>query len=93
MRESGGDSRFWVYILRSESTGRYYCGQTKRLDERMREHNDPEYATTLTTKRFPGPWELVWFRECTSRSEALQLEKRIKKRGIGRYLGEAREGR
>ena len=77
---------FWVYILQSESSGRYYCGQTNSLDLRIDEHNDPNYTGTKTTKRFKGPWKLVWRKECQTRSSAIKLERTIKKRGIERYL-------
>ena len=26
---------FWVYILQSQSTGRYYCGQTDDIEKRL----------------------------------------------------------
>jgi len=81
--------KVWVYILRSESTGRFYCGQTSDLDGRLRQHNDPSNRKTLTTKRFEGPWKLIWSQECLSRSEAMKLEPSIKKRGISRLLQEA----
>ncbi len=77
---------FCVYILQSESTGRYYCGQSEDVERRVRQHNDPEYQGSKTTKHFAGPWELVWQMKCADRSEAVLLEKRIKKRGISRYL-------
>ncbi|MCJ7772442.1 MAG: GIY-YIG nuclease family protein [Desulfobacterales bacterium] len=79
---------FWVYILQSESSERYYCGQTNNLSLRIDEHNEPNYKGTKTTKRFKGPWQIVWKRECSSRSSAMKLEKSIKKRGIDRYLKE-----
>ncbi len=78
----------WVYILQSESTSRYYCGQTSNLERRLIQHNDPEYLLSKTTKRFKGPWVLIWKKESYSRSEAMKLEKFIKKRGIARYLEE-----
>jgi hypothetical protein len=31
--------KFFVYILQSQSTGRYYVGQSKKLDERVAYHN------------------------------------------------------
>jgi putative endonuclease len=77
---------FCVYILQSESSGRYYCGQTNNLDLRMIEHNEPNYTGTKTTKRFKGPWRLVWKKKCTTRSSAMKLERIIKKRGIERFL-------
>jgi len=76
----------WVYILQSQSSGRYYCGQTQDLESRLRQHNDPENPLTKTTKRFPGPWRLVWSREVETGSESVKLERQIKKRGIGRFL-------
>ena len=81
-------SAYTVYILISESTGRYYCGYTGNLAQRLRSHNDPEYKLTRTTKVLEGPWEVFWTQELDSCSEAMQLEKKIKKRGIGRFLSD-----
>jgi len=80
---------YWVYILQSQSTRRFYCGHTGDLENRIRQHNDPAYRLTRTTKRFPGPWQLVWQGGCATRGEAMILEKRIKKQGIGRFLERA----
>jgi len=79
---------FWVYILRSETNGRYYCGHTSDITRRIQQHNNPTYSATRTTKRFTGPWKLFWSKELLSRSEAMLLEKKIKKRGIARFLEE-----
>ena len=79
--------QYYVYILQSETTGRYYCGQTKNLQQRLRHHNDPDYRPDATTRRFKGPWILVWSEQHKSRSSAMLKERRIKKRGIGRFLG------
>jgi predicted GIY-YIG superfamily endonuclease len=38
------------------------------------------------TKRFPGPWKIVWTEKHLNASEAMKQEKQIKKRGIGRLL-------
>jgi putative endonuclease len=81
---------FYVYIIQSESTGRYYCGQSSDPQRRLRQHNDPEYQLSKTTKRFQGPWKLIWTQECMNRSEATQLERKIKKRGISRFLESTR---
>ena len=80
------EKEFRVYILQSQSNGRYYCGYTSNLTQRLKSHNDPEYRLTRTTKIIPGPWDIVWASEFLSRSEAMKLEKRIKKRGAGRYF-------
>lgn len=76
----------WVYIIQSETSGRYYCGQSSNVDQRVNQHNDPEYKLSKTTKRFQGPWKLIWSSECDDKSEATLLERKIKKRGIARYL-------
>ena len=76
----------YVYILQSENSGRYYCGQTSDVNRRLRQHNDPLYQLSKTTKRFEGPWNLSWSQECLNRSEATRLERSIKGRGIGRFL-------
>ena len=77
---------FWTYILQSESTGGFYCGHTDDLDRRLRQHNDPHYRFTRTTKRLPGPWDLVWASESSTRRQAMALEKQIKGQGIRRFL-------
>ena len=79
---------FYVYILQSESTGRHYCGQTNNLERRIREHNDPFSQSAKTTKRYEGPWRLAWSISIGSRGDAMILERRIKKRGIQRFLEE-----
>ncbi|MGO9118171.1 MAG: GIY-YIG nuclease family protein [Desulfomonilaceae bacterium] len=79
----------WVYVVQSNSTGRYYCGQSTDVERRVRQHNDPNYSLSKTTKRFEGPWKLLWSQACENRGEAMKLEKRIKKRGIARFLAQA----
>jgi putative endonuclease len=79
---------YFVYILQSQSTGRYYCGSTSDLDRRVRQHNDPAYRLSKTTKHFPGPWRVVEFEKFETRSEAVIKERQIKKRGIRRYLAD-----
>jgi putative endonuclease len=77
---------YWVYIIQSETNGRFYCGHSSDPQRRLRQHNDPEYQLSKTTKRFKGPWKLVWEQEFQTRGEAMSYEKSIKKRGIGRFL-------
>jgi len=79
---------YFVYILQSETTGRYYCGYTSDPERRLRQHNDPHYRLSQTTKRFEGPWKLIWSKSCASRGDAMKLEKTVKKRGIKRVLEE-----
>ena len=76
------DLPFFVYILQSQSTTKYYCGQTDNLVFRLGRHNNAEVKST----KHGVPWLCIKSIEVGTRSEALQLEKTIKKRGIGRWL-------
>ena len=70
---------FYVYILRSLSTGRFYVGFTSDLTQRLGQHN--EGLTKSTRNR--GPWELVYQEEFASKTEAARRE-RFLKTGRGR---------
>ena len=83
---------FYVYILQSQSTGRYYCGQTKNLQQRLLHHNDPDYRSDATTRRFTGPWNLVWSEQHLTRSGAMRKERQIKSRGVRRFLNRSSVG-
>ncbi len=71
-----------VYILYSEKRLRYYVGQTHNIEERFKRHNNGFVPSTKSGK----PWELVLTISVENRTKALKLERRIKKRGIKRFL-------
>ena len=72
----------YVYILQSEKTKKYYCGQTQDLVRRLYRQN-----TGLEPYTKSGlPWKLVISFEVNDRAASMKLEKSIKKRGIRRYL-------
>ena len=71
-----------VYILFSENIQQYYCGQTNNIAYRLQQHNSGE---TLSNKH-GIPWILIGYVEKASRSEAMILERQVKKRGIKRWL-------
>ena len=77
---------YYVYILQSQSTGRFYCGYTADLQQRLNQHNDSNYRLSRTTKILAGPWQTIWSQQFATRAEAMQLERKIKKRGIARFL-------
>jgi len=77
---------FSVYILYSATCRRYYCGISTDIERRLREHNDPHYTLTRTTKVLPGPWQRIWVQSDLTHGEALLRERQIKKRGIARFL-------
>ncbi len=69
----------FVYILKSETTGKYYCGKKQDIYHRLTRHNNGLENYTKSDI----PWVLFIFFEVNDRSEALLLGK---KRGIQRYL-------
>ena len=75
---------FSTYILFSDKLNNYYVGQTEDLIQRMVDHNAGRSKFTKSGR----PWELVYHVEFQTRSEAIFLEARIKRRGINRYLKE-----
>jgi putative endonuclease len=71
-----------VYILRSLKNRRHYTGITTDLERRLTEHNNGDTKST----RAHTPYERIWESEEMSRSKALKLEIKIKKRGAARFL-------
>ena len=65
---------YFVYVLRSERTGRLYVGQTENVEDRVRRHNS---GTQLSTKAHL-PWQLVRVERFESRAEACRREREIK---------------
>ncbi|MEE9349453.1 MAG: GIY-YIG nuclease family protein [Flavobacteriaceae bacterium] len=79
---------YCVYILYSESTERFYTGQTQDIDKRLARHNLGQVKSTKGGK----PWELVLVIKVKTRSEALKLESKIKRRGAERFLNDNQFG-
>ncbi len=75
-------SMFYVYILHSSSLEKYYVGSTEDVNHRLQQHNSGKGS--FTKKGIP--WLLIISFECITRSESVQLEMKIKKRGAKRYL-------
>jgi putative endonuclease len=73
---------FFVYILLSEKSNRFYVGQTQDLENRFQRHNKMLVRSTKNGV----PWRLVHVFDVVSRSEAVVLERKIKARGAKRYL-------
>ena len=73
---------FTTYILYSTKLNKFYTGQTEDIGRRLEEHNRGK--TNFT--RNGSPWILVFTIEFDNRVDAVALEKKIKKRGAGRFL-------
>ena len=77
---------FKTYILWSDSLQKFYVGSTNDLEDRLFRHNAGEGK--FTSKGIP--WVLIWSTDCIDRKESFNLEIRIKKRGIRRFLEDNR---
>ena len=73
---------FFVYILRSVSTGQFYIGSTGDVAARVARHNSG--GSTFTRRK--GPWELVWSQAFHTRGEAVKEESRLKRRKDRAYI-------
>jgi putative endonuclease len=75
---------FYVYILYSKSLNRFYIGQTIDIQHRLMEHNTGIYSNSYTKKT--SDWELYFYLNCNSKSQALSIEKHIKKMKNRKYF-------
>jgi len=70
---------FYVYVLRSGKTGRFYVGSCQDVDGRVRRHNAGHSKAT----RHGIPWILLHSENFPTRAEATRKE-RYYKTGRGR---------
>ena len=70
---------YFVYIIKSLSTKKFYTGITSNVDRRLKEHNKSDTKTTRSGK----PWILVHSESFATRLEARQRELFLKS-GSGR---------
>ncbi|MBT8191705.1 MAG: GIY-YIG nuclease family protein [Saprospiraceae bacterium] len=66
--------KYWVYILISKSSGRFYIGQTSNLDSRLNYHNSNRVKSTKNR----GPWSFLFTIQVDSLKAALTLERKLK---------------
>lgn len=67
----------FVYIINSPSKDRFYVGETIDVKSRIEQHNSGFYTTSST--KIAQDWELFFQIECQNRTQALKLERFIKK--------------
>ena len=73
---------YWVYILRSGTTGRFYVGHTNDLKDRLRRHN--EGRTEVNKGR--GPWQLLYQEGFPTRQATVARERAIKNQKSRSYI-------
>ena len=65
---------WWLYIIQSKSSGRFYVGHTNDLERRVAEHNEGQTKST----RGRGPWLLVLSEPFDTKEAAFARERQIK---------------
>ena len=66
---------FYVYIIESATTSKWYYGSTKRTPaERLLEHNGNHHHFTANK----GPWKLIFVRNFDTKMDAFKFEKKLK---------------
>ena len=65
---------YYVYILFSESLGKYYIGSSGNVTERLRKHLTKHSGFTGRAK----DWEIVYKKDFENKQAALLKEKEIK---------------
>ncbi len=73
---------FYVYVLRSQTTGRFYIGHTENLIKRIFEHNNNRTPSIKNR----GPWELFYSEAYETRSAAAKRERQIKKMKSRKFI-------
>ena len=63
-----------TYIIQSSKTTQLYIGQTNDIEDRLLRHNSNRNKWT----KHKGPWVLLFRKEFETRSEAVQLERKLK---------------
>ena len=76
------DQFYYVYLLQSQKSSKWYTGYTKDLRKRFAQHQNNE---SLYTKG-KGPFKLIYYESCLNEYDAIAREKYLKS-GMGkRYL-------
>jgi putative endonuclease len=66
---------YYVYILKSQKTGKHYIGSTPNIEKRLNEHNN----NWTTSTKGKGPWEMIYSEVFETKTEGLKREKEIKR--------------
>jgi putative endonuclease len=77
---------FFVYILESIDSGRWYIGSTADIDERISRHNSRRVKSSKPYR----PYRLIYSETYSSLSAARKREVQIKKSGVIRKELKAR---
>ncbi|WP_087940329.1 GIY-YIG nuclease family protein [Algoriphagus faecimaris] len=74
---------YFVYILFSSKTNKYYVGSTDNLESRLKHHNA---GSTPSTKPGAPYWEMKYSEILADRTLALKRELEIKKKKSRKFI-------
>ena len=80
-RQGASFMSYFVYIIRSSGTGKFYTGITNDLNRRLHEHNKRKSNTVVS--KYLTDFEYVYTEKVTNRIVARKIEKYLKS-GVGR---------
>jgi putative endonuclease len=66
---------YYTYILKSKIKDKYYIGYCEDLTKRLEKHNS---GNSRSTKSYI-PWEIVYYEEYSTKSEAIKREYALKR--------------
>ncbi len=72
----------FVYVLQSETTGRWYIGYTTDVRTRVEAHNKSRNVSTAHR----GPWRLIYYEAYLEKMDALGRERFLKSGSGHRFL-------
>ncbi len=69
---------YFLYVIKSETSGKIYIGQTNNIIRRVDEHNNQLLGKKKRYTRRDGPWKLIYKEDYSTRNEAIQRERSLK---------------
>lgn len=68
---------YYLYLIRSSKTKKFYVGTTPDLEKRFYSHN----AGKNTATKYGVPWQLIYFEAYSTKADAIKREQRLKHYG------------
>ena len=73
---------YYVYILKSLKTERFYIGYSNDIQARLVRHNAGATPSTKSGR----PWRIVYYEKFSTKTDAIKREREIKKQKSREYI-------
>lgn len=67
--------KYYLYILKSKTSDKYYTGISEDVERRLEFHNTREKGFTSRYR----PWKVVFKKEFENKTEAIRAERNVKR--------------